>query len=74
MKNYTDGAKVVEAPHRAGAFDALQNLYGHPDIGDIFTADSENLSEYPVVIWCEDTKRGFGYNPNEMQYSMEVKQ
>jgi hypothetical protein len=74
MKTYTDGAKVVEAPHRAGAFDALQEIYGHPGIGDIFTADSENLEKYPVVMWCEVGKIGFGYNPNELQYSVEVKQ
>lgn len=38
MKFYTDGKTVVEAEHRAGAFDKLQEIYGHSSIGDIYTA------------------------------------
>ncbi|MCK5610791.1 hypothetical protein KAR91_53455 [Candidatus Pacearchaeota archaeon] len=61
-KTYTDGKTIVQAQHKAGAFDALQEIYGHPDIGEIVriktfaTMDEKDFTEIdPDLKWDENT-------------------
>ena len=50
MKTYTDGAKIVNARHKAEAFDMLQEIYGHPDIAPITEVKKE-----PDLKWDVNT-------------------
>lgn len=69
MKYFTDTFTVVEAPHRAGAFDKLQDYYLSPEIGDIFTAfliedcDAEGMIN---IVMCENGSV-YKFDPNEIE-------
>jgi hypothetical protein len=76
-KHFTDGKTVVQADHRAGAFDALQEIYGHADIGDIFTAvrvdkfyNPQSSNEKRLI---DSYLNLFTFNPNELQWTEESK-
>ena len=78
MKYYTDSKTVVEAEHRAGAFDKLQEIYGHSDIGDIFTAYKEEsfikgIGDWIVVHYLISGKKGMIllFDPKEIKWPKE---
>jgi hypothetical protein len=74
-KYFTDGLTAVEAETRAGAFDKLQEHYGHSDIGDIYRANLDTEDGFRVgygyVIF---RGTGYTYNPSELPYSIKDSQ
>ena len=64
------------AETRAEAFDQLQEMYGHSDIEDIYTAYAICKSDFLVrlnIIVCDNTNKGYKYDPNELPWSEENK-
>ena len=64
MKNYTDGVYIVEAKHKAEAFDKLAVLHGHYDIAEIIrikkfaTMDEKDFAEIDEPLNFREVKSG----------------